>query len=88
MTYYTVLKRIKAFKKCIVCNKKSKIVISQFVDNAINIIPICVKHFKKELPDYTLEYACISCPDNLKCDIQKVLFTSKEIKIFREDNDL
>jgi len=86
--YYTVLNRIETFKKCMNCKKKSIILISQISNNKIHFSPLCVKCFRIEMPDYTLEYACISCDENLKCDTQKKIFTSKEIKIFREDNEL
>ena len=87
-TYYTVLNKVKTINKCIECRKKSKVLVSQISDNKIHISPLCRKCFKIEMPDYTLEYACITCDDNLKCDLQKILFTNKEIKQFKEDNEL
>ena len=88
MAYYTVLHKIKTLNKCINCKGKSKVVVNQIVNNKIQTSPLCVSCFKIEMPEYTLEYACISCTDNFKCDIQKILFTSKEIKQFKGDNDL
>jgi len=86
--YPVVLYKIKDLKKCSMCKKrKGKILIVQDSYDDYRVAVRCVSCFKKELPEYTLENMCIVCKDNLKCDIQKILFSSKEIKQFiREFN--
>lgn len=81
--YHAVLFNIKELKKCSMCKKrKGKILIIQDTYDDYKVAVRCVLCFKKELPGYTLERMCIVCKHNLDCDIQKILFSSKEIKQF------
>jgi len=81
---YTTLHLYIKLKKCNKCKKKkAKILVNQIVNNTIETSPFCVKCFKEEMPHYTLELKCFDCIDCFSCNIQKVLFTPKEIKQFK-----
>jgi len=83
-TYPTYINSIKKYKKCSKCKKrKSKLLVSQLVNDEIETVSLCVSCFKKFNPNYKLERRCINCIDCFKCNLQKVIFTSKEIKQFR-----
>jgi len=80
-TYPTYINNIKKYKKCPKCKKrKSKILVSQLVNNEIEIVSLCIPCFKAFYINYTLEERCINCDACFKCNLQKVIFTSKEIK--------
>ena len=83
-TYPTYINNIKKYKKCSKCKKrKGKILVSQLVDNKIETVSLCVPCFKAFYINYRLEKRCINCDYCFKCDLQKVIFTSKEIKQFK-----
>nr|BDI55232.1 MAG: hypothetical protein [uncultured archaeon] len=84
MGYYTTLHLYSRLKKCHGCKKKkAKILASQIVNGSIETAALCVSCFKKAMPHYTLEKKCINCLDCFNCNIQKILFTPKEIKQFK-----
>ena len=77
---YTTLNVLKNFKKCTKCKKrKGKIIANQLINNDIETYSLCIKCFKIFIPEYTLKKECFSCQKCFECDLQKILFTSKEI---------
>ena len=78
---------VKVLKECTSCHKKGKILINQIINNHIQTSVFCIKCFKREVPTYTLEIKCIKCPDCFKCKLQKIIYSSKEIKQFKKDWD-
>ena len=74
--------------KCKCCKKKNPVVlISQYSydDDDVSIVPLCAKCFRNELSTYTLENDCLLCNKNFDCNIQKSIFSRKEIQVFRRN---
>lgn len=89
MGYYTTFWSIKRLRKCEACHKrKSKVLVNQIDNGKIETVPLCVSCFKKWAPDYTLGYKCSNCEKCFNCELQKVLFTSKEIKQFKKAQEI
>ena len=79
-------KFLKKNNKCLKCKKNPPVVlIGQYLLNkdTVDVAVYCKDCFREEIKEYTLEDTCIVCRDNLNCNMQRILFSKKEIRDFK-----